>query len=114
MVLVPLSNHDHTTTHHSPSMSEPSKQAAHRALNQLMSLVVGRRFASQTDNLKTDPEARLNALRALVAAEVAEGAQLMAQGSPDGKKRLDQGQRKLDSLDSLDQLEACVSELYGG
>ena len=70
------------------------------ALNQLLSVLVGKRFAMQTDELKRLPSERIKQCHKLVLTEYAE-----ALGDI---KRIAQVKRKMDSLESLCVLSKLV------
>ena len=63
------------------------------ALNQLLSVLVGKRFAMQTDELKRMPSERIKQCHKLVLTEYAEAVGDI--------KRVAQVKRKMDSLESL-------------
>ena len=63
------------------------------ALNQLLSVLVGKRFAMQTDELKRLPSERTKQCHKLVLTEYAEAVGDI--------KRVAQVKRKMDSLESL-------------
>jgi len=63
------------------------------ALNQLLSVLVGKRFAMQTDELKRLPSKRTKQCHKLVLTEYAEAVGDI--------KRVAQVKRKMDSLESL-------------
>jgi len=79
------------------------EEEATRALNQLLSIIVGRRFAMQTDQYKDSPIKRIDECHDLVIKEYQE-----AVGDP---KRLVQVQRKMDSLQSLSTLARLAGEV---
>ena len=79
------------------------EEEATRALNQLLSISVGRRFAMQTDQYKDSPIKRIDECHHLVIKEFQE-----AVGDP---KRLVQVQRKMDSLQSLSTLAKLAEEV---
>ena len=70
-----------------------SKQHAQRALNQLLSLIVGSRFAKETDHMKDEPLKRVYQCHRLITIEQDE-----AFGDI---KKMNQINRKLDALKSL-------------
>ena len=92
-----------------PLMSEKltTKSAAYRALNQLLSITAGRRWARQTDELKDDPSARIAKCLELTMGEVQE-ASAKAARDPEGDRMLSQAQRKIDSLRSLGVLARVI------
>jgi len=79
------------------------EEEATRALNQLLSIIVGRRFAMQTDQYKKSPVKRIDECHHLVINEFQEVV-----GDP---KRLVQVQRKMDSLQSLSTLARLAEEV---
>tara|TARA_R100000781_G_scaffold10080_1_gene9775 strand:- start:319 stop:642 length:324 start_codon:yes stop_codon:yes gene_type:complete len=79
------------------------EEEATRALNQLLSVIVGRRFAMQTDQYKDHPLERIDKCHHLISQEFAE-----AVGDP---KRIVQVQRKMDSLQSLTTLARLAAEI---
>ena len=70
------------------------------ALNQLLSVLVGKRFAMQTDGLKRIPSERIKQCHKLVLTEYAEAVGDI--------KRVAQVKRKMDSLESLGVLSELV------
>lgn len=78
-----------------------AKETAKRAINQLLSLIVGTKFAKQTDSLKTEPIARLKKCIELTLNEYSEAMSLQSDCVPDAQRMITQAQRKLDSLNSL-------------
>ena len=70
------------------------------ALNQLLSVLVGKRFAMQTDELKRLPSERIKQCHKLVLTEYAEAVGDI--------KRVAQVKRKMDSLESLGVLSELV------
>ncbi len=70
------------------------------ALNQLLSVLVGKRFAMQTDGLKRIPSERIKQCHKLVLTEYAEAVGDI--------KRVAQVKRKMDSLESLSILSELV------
>tara|TARA_Y100001968_G_C19393490_1_gene736905 strand:+ start:1002 stop:1292 length:291 start_codon:yes stop_codon:yes gene_type:complete len=87
------------------------KDAADRAINQLLSVIVGKNHAKQTDALKEDPAQRVKACTGLAATEMSEAASLIADCVPDAKRMMSQAQRKLDSLGSLAVLANLIKEV---
>ena len=79
------------------------EEEAKRALNQLLSVIVGRRFAMQTDKYKDSPIKRIDQCHHLIIKEFEE-----AVGDP---RRLVQVQRKMDSLQSLTTLAKLAEEV---
>tara|TARA_Y100001968_G_scaffold162726_1_gene148820 strand:+ start:213 stop:479 length:267 start_codon:yes stop_codon:yes gene_type:complete len=70
------------------------------ALNQLLSVLVGKRFAMQTDEFKRIPSERIKQCHKLVLTEYAEAVGDI--------KRVAQVKRKMDSLESLSVLSELV------
>ena len=70
------------------------------ALNQLLSVLVGKRFAMQTDKLKRIPSERIKQCHKLVLTEYAEAVGDI--------KRVAQVKRKMDSLESLSVLSELI------
>ena len=70
------------------------------ALNQLLSVLVGKRFAMQTDGLKRIPSERIKQCHKLVLTEYAEAVGDI--------KRVAQVKRKMDSLESLSVLSELI------
>ena len=70
-----------------------TERQAINALNQLLSVLVGKRFAMQTDELKRLPSERTKQCHKLVLTEYAEAVGDI--------KRVAQVKRKMDSLESL-------------
>ena len=70
------------------------------ALNQILSVLVGKRFAMQTDGLKRIPSERIKQCHKLVLTEYAEAVGDI--------KRVAQVKRKMDSLESLSVLSELV------
>ena len=79
------------------------EEEATRALNQLLSIIVGRRFAMQTDQYKDTPMKRIDECHHLVIKEFSE-----AVGDP---RRTVQVQRKMESLQSLTTLARLAGEV---
>ncbi len=97
---------------HQTHMSElTGKDAADRAINQLLSVIVGRQHAKETDELKADPSQRVKACTQLVSVELSEAASLLADCVPDAKRMMSQAQRKIDSLGSLAVLASLIKEV---
>ncbi len=76
-----------------------------RALNQLSSLVVGRERAVQTNDLETDPIARIKKLKLLVDQDFRQANEL------GDTKRLKQVERSMASLQSLLTLAELVEDI---
>ena len=88
-----------------------------KALNQLLSLVIGGRIARQTEHLKSAPINRINHAQKIIAdtelKDVTNDLQNWANLSPeysDASRRLSQVERKMDSLQSLKVLAEMVEE----
>ncbi len=87
------------------------KDAANRAVNQLISVIVGSNHASSTDSLKSNPPARVKQCNELAITEYSEAASLLSDCVPDAKRMVSQAQRKLDSLSSLAVLASFIKEV---
>lgn len=87
-----------------------SRDAALRAVNQLLSVVVGRDIARATDNLKHQPADRVKEALALTVKEYQDAVSSMAT-DPNGTQKVKQVQRKLDSLSSLQVLSNVLNEV---
>ena len=86
---------------HEPLMAGlTEKDAAFRALNQLCSVMSGRRFARDTDSLKDNPAKRIQRCTQLTLEE-AKAAAIEQIGTPEGDRLMAQANRKIDSLRSL-------------
>ena len=88
-----------------------------KALNQLLSLVIGGRIARQTEHLKSAPINRINHAQKIIAdtelKDVTKDLQNWSHLSPeysDASRRLSQVERKMDSLQSLKVLAEMVEE----
>ena len=88
-----------------------------KSLNQLLSLVIGGRIASQTEHLKSAPINRINHAQKIIAdtelKDVTNDLQNWSNLSPeysDASRRLSQVERKMDSLQSLKVLAEMVEE----
>jgi len=82
-----------------------------KALNQLLSLVIGGRIARQTEHLKSAPVNRINHAQKIIADEELQEATRDLQDGYDGaSKKLSQVERKIDSLKSLKVLAEMVEE----
>tara|TARA_R100000781_G_C4012091_1_gene104040 strand:- start:258 stop:527 length:270 start_codon:yes stop_codon:yes gene_type:complete len=79
------------------------EEEAQRALNQLLSAVVGRKFALQTNIYKDNPAKRIEECHYLVINEFTE-----AVGDPKWTRRV---QMKMDSIQSLTTLAKLVGEV---
>jgi hypothetical protein len=79
-----------------------------KALNQLLSLVIGGRIARQTEHLKSAP---INHAQKIIAdGELQEATRDLQDGYDGASKRLSQVERKIDSLKSLKVLAEMVEE----
>tara|TARA_Y100001968_G_C19252279_1_gene665048 strand:- start:566 stop:856 length:291 start_codon:yes stop_codon:yes gene_type:complete len=78
-----------------------SKDLADRAINQLLSVIVGGKDARATDSLKGEPTERVKKCMELTIVEYSEAAQLLTDCVPDAKRMVSQCQRKQNSLHSL-------------
>jgi hypothetical protein len=81
-----------------------------RAINQLLSVIVGAKYARETDELKTDPIERIKACMELTLIEHKQATDSLEHDSAAGRKAMGQVHRKLDSLHSLSILTECVEE----
>ena len=82
-----------------------------KSLNQLLSLVIGGRIASQTEHLKSAPINRINHAQKIIAdGELQEATRDLQDGYENASKRLSQVERKIDSLKSLKVLAEMVEE----
>ena len=82
-----------------------------KALNQLLSLVIGVRIARQTEHLKSAPINRINHAQKIIAdGELQEATRDLQDGYDGASKRLSQVERKIDSLKSLKVLAEMVEE----
>ena len=79
-----------------------------RALNQLLSVIVGSRNAKETDALKSDPSARIRKCLELTLVEHKLATDSLAVDAETGRRAMAQCHRKLDSLQSLSVLAECV------
>ena len=84
-----------------------TEREAVKALNQLLAVVVGKRFAIQTDNWRNIPTERINQCHKLIVANE------YAEAGGDFKK-LAQVKRKIESLDSLNVLSTLIDEIDWG
>jgi len=82
------------------------KEQVDRALNQLLSLIVGTKFARLTDSLKDDPSERIQKCLELALIEYKE-----ASTYADAESKVAQVNRKLDSIQSLTVLAQLSSEI---
>ncbi len=88
-----------------------TKDAADRAINQLLSVIVGSKHARNTDDLKGNPSERVKKCTEFAMTEYAEAANLLTDCVPDAKRMMSQAQRKLDSLSSLAVLSNVIKEV---
>ncbi len=86
------------------------KDSADRAINQLLSVIVGVKDARATDSLKRDPSSRVKRCTELTMSEYSEAVSLLTDCVPDAKRMVTQCQRKLDSLSSLSVLCKVIRE----
>lgn len=86
-----------------------TESAAKRSCNQLLSVIVGRNSARDTDNLKDDPSARVQACFTLASEELQTAIQKLAT-DPDAGRLVKQCQRKMDSLASLQVFANLIKE----
>ncbi len=87
-----------------------SKGKIEKALNQLLSFVVGHEAAKRTDELKANPTERINKCTQMVLSEYAEASSLINDCVPDARRMLAQAQHKLESLNSLTVLSIEISK----
>ena len=85
------------------------ESAAKRAVNQLLSVIVGKYSARETDHLKDDPSARVQACVSLAGEEFQKALKQLAT-DPSANKQVQQVQRKMDSLGSLQVLANLIQE----
>ena len=85
------------------------ESAAVRAVNQLLSVIVGRNAARATDPLKDNPSARIQACTEIAAEEQKKAIGQLSE-DPGASRQVQQVQRKLDSLGSLQVLANLISE----
>lgn len=81
-----------------------------RAINQLLSVIVGAKYARETDELKVDPSERIRRCLELTLVEHKQATDSLEHDSDAGRKAMGQVHRKLDSLHSLSILAECVEE----
>jgi elongation factor P hydroxylase len=81
-----------------------------RALNQLLSVVAGARYARETNKLKSDPIERIKKCLELTLVEHKKATDSVQQDPETAQKAVAQVRRKLDSLQSLLILSECVEE----
>ena len=85
------------------------KNTAFRALNQILSVSAGRKYARETDALKADPASRIQKVIEMSLDEAAEVSRNMAT-DPNADKALAQINRKLDTLRSLALLARIIQQ----
>ena len=85
-------------------MEENKKHSKDKAINQLISSIVGLKLAKQTENLNSDPINRLEICMQLVINEYSEAISLQSDCVPDANRMISQIQKRLDSLNSLSVL----------
>ena len=85
------------------------KGSAERAVNQLLAVIVGRRHAQETDSLKNEPSERIQACLELAGKEYMDAVKSL-RGNPDNQRLVNQVQRKMDSLGSLQTLANLIKE----
>ena len=71
-----------------------------RALNQLLSVIAGARYARETDKLKSDPIERIKKCLELTLIEHKQATDSLGENPEAGRKAMNQVHRKLDSLQS--------------
>ena len=86
-----------------------TKDAAIRAISQLIAVIVGGKSARITDSLKETPVKRVQKCIEIALVEYSLAATTMAH-QPDAEKKMSQVQRKLDSLKSLMTLSHLIEE----
>ncbi len=87
------------------------KEAANRAINQLLSVIIGTNHANSTDSLKDNPSERVKKCTEFVMTEYSEAASLLSDCVPDARRMVSQAQQKLDSLTSLAVLANLIKEV---
>lgn len=97
-------------TTHNNTVGLTKQSDAERAVNQLLSVVVGRYSARATDNLKDNPSDRVQECMRLALEEYQNALKELA-SNPDGQRQVQQAQRKMDSLSSLQVLANLISEV---
>jgi len=85
------------------------KNSAFRALNQILSVSAGSRYARATDSLKVDPSARIQKVIEMSLEEAAEVSRNMTT-DPNADRALAQINRKLDTLRSLALLSRIIQQ----
>ena len=86
-----------------------TETAAKRAVNQLLSVVVGKWAAKGTDHLKEQPSDRVQACLQITSDEYQKAIKQLA-SDPNASKMVNQCQRKLDSLASLQTIANLINE----
>ena len=81
-----------------------TERQAVKALNQLLAVVVGKRFAIQTDSWRNIPTERIKQCHKLIVTNE------YAEAGSDFKK-ISQVKRKIESLDSLNVLSNLIDEI---
>ena len=81
-----------------------------RSINQLLSVIVGQKFARETDELKTFPSKRVRRCLELTLVEHKQASDSLDHDAAAASRALSQVHRKLDSLHSLSVLADCVEE----
>jgi hypothetical protein len=102
LATLPVNHTNHT-------MGLTSESAAKRSCNQLLSVIVGRNAARDTDHLKDEPSKRVQACLALATAELNQAIQKLST-DPDANRLVKQCQRKMDSLASLQVFSNLINE----
>ena len=93
-------------------IKEQMKDQEHlKALNKLLSLVIGGRIAKRTEHLKSAPLNRITHAQKIIAdEELQEATRDLQDGYDDASRKISQVERKLDSLSSLKVLAGMVEE----
>lgn len=86
-----------------------TEAAAKRSCNQLLSVIVGRNAARDTDHLKDEPSKRVQACLALASDEMSKAIQKLST-DPDASRLVKQCQRKMDSMASLQVFANLINE----
>ena len=86
-----------------------TEAAAKRAVNQLLSVVVGKWAAKGTDHLKDEPSQRVQACLQITSEEYQKALKQLA-SDPNASKMVSQCQRKLDSIASLQTIANLINE----
>lgn len=97
------------STTHNNLVGLTQRSAAERAVNQLLSVIVGRNAARETDSLKSNPSARVQACVKLASIELQDALQTLAEDAS-ASRQVQQVQRKMDSLASLQTLANLINE----